>query len=136
MYKSLLEIFEEYFFPQINIKGSGINTDIERYETCYNLLHSLLSDLDEMGKCAGGNFPLPIRWEDNLDTYFNDCITEYIYNNDDKNNLTEENADKYIPYEYDYCEKCGTRCYYGAYPETIENNNGEIVCENCFEEEN
>ena len=34
------------------------------------------------------------------------------------------------------CSKCGERCYYEAYPQAIENNNGKIVCEICFEEEN
>lgn len=132
----LLEIFEEYFYLQININGDGINADIERYETCYSLLHSLLSDLDEMGEQAGSNLRLPMRWEDNLDEYFNECMTAYVMNNDNKSDLSEENADKYIPYEYAYCSKCGERCYYGAYPESIENNHNKIVCEICFGEEN
>lgn len=136
MSKSLFEIFEEYFYPQINIKGDDINTNIERYEACYSLLHSLLSDLDEMGEQAGSNSRLPRRWEDNLDEYFNECMTAYIMNNDEKADMSEENADKYIPYKYDYCSKCEERCYYEAYPQAIENNNGKIVCENCFEEEN
>lgn len=130
----LLEIFEEYFYPQININGDGINADIERYETCYSLLHSLLSDLDELKYL--GILSLPERWEDNLDKYFNECMTAYVMNSDNKSEMSEENADKYIPYEYDYCSKCGERCYYEAYPQAIENNNGKIVCEICFEEEN
>lgn len=135
MSKSLFEIFEEYFYPQVNIKGKDINANIERYETCYDLLHSLLSDLDEMGEQAGSNSRLPTRWEDNLDEYFNECMTAYVMNSDNKSGLAEENADKYIPYEYDCCEKCGRRCYYGAYPQAIKNDNGIIVCENCFDEE-
>lgn len=98
------------------------------------MLHSLLSDLDEMGEQAG-NSRLPTRWEDDLDEYFNECMTAYIMDSDNKSDLSEENADKYIPYEYDYCEKCGRRCCYEAYPQAIENNHGKIVCENCFEEE-
>lgn len=135
MSKNLFEIFEEYFYPQTNIKGDDINTNIERYETCYSLLHSLLSDLDEIGEQAGSNSRLPMRWEDNLDEYFNECMTAYVMNNGDEVDMSEENADKYIPYEYDYCSKCGKRCYYEAYPQAIENNNGKIVCEKCFEEE-
>lgn len=137
MNKDLLLIFEEYFYLQINnYEGDGINEEIERYETCYSLLHSLLSDLDEMGEQAGSDSRLPERWEDNLDEYFNKCMTAYIMNSDNKSDLSEENADEYIPYEYDYCSKCGKRCYYESYPQAIKNNNGKIVCENCFEEEN
>ena len=110
MSKSLFEIFEEYFYPQVNIKGDDINADIARYEACYNLLYDLLWDIASM--------------------------TAYVMDSDNKSEMSEENADKYIPYEYDYCSKCGERCYYEAYPQAIENNNGKIVCEICFEEEN
>ncbi len=132
MNKDLLSIFEEYFYPQININGKDINADIERYETCYSLLHSLLSDLDEMGQQAGTLYPLPERWEDNLDEYFNECMTAYVMNSDNKTDLTDENADKYIPYEYTHCDLCGMRCYYEAYPQAIEDD-GEYLCECCLE---
>lgn len=135
MSKSLFEIFEEYFYPQVNIKGDDINADIARYEACYNLLYDLLWDIANMAEQAGSNFRLPNRWEDNLDEYFDECMTAYVMDSDNKSEMSEENADKYIPYEYDYCSKCGERCYYEAYPQAIKNNNGKIVCENCFEEE-
>lgn len=136
MNKSLFEIFEEYFYPQTNIKGNDINTNIDRYETCYNLLNNLIEDLSGLVTDIQSNFAIPSGWENALQEYFNNCMTEYAINNDNKSDLSEENADKYIPYEYDYCSKCGQRCYYEAYPQAIENNHGEIVCENCFEEEN
>ena len=132
----LLTIFEEYFASQTNINGDDINAKIESYEKCYYLLHSLLCDLDSMGKQAGSNYPLPARWEDRFDTYFDECITEYIMYSDNISELSEENADKYMPYEYDYCSKCGRRCYYERYPEAIKDDNGKIVCEFCCEEEN
>lgn len=135
MSKSLFEIFEEYFYPQVNIKGDDINADIARYEACYNLLYDLLWDIANMAEQAGSNFRLPNRWEDNLDEYFDECMTAYVMDSDNKSEMSEENADRYIPYEYDYCSKCGKRCYYEAYPQAIKNNNGKIVCENCFEEE-
>lgn len=84
-----------------------------------------------MGKQADSNFPLPECWEDKLDEYFDDCMTAYIDTSSDKSDLSEENADKYIPYEYDYCSQCGTRCYYGAYPEAMKCGQ-KIVCENCL----
>lgn len=136
MSKNLFDIFEDYFYPQINIDGDGINADIERYETCYNLLLDLLSDLDEMAEQAGSSLRLPNRWEDDFNEWFNDCMTAYVADNNHESELSEENADKYMPYEYDYCRRCGIRCYYGAYPEAIINDDGNCLCELCLDEMN
>lgn len=137
MSKNLFEILEEYFYPQINIGGDDINADIERYEACYNLLCDLLWDLENMSKQAGGNFHLSERWVDRLYEYFIDRMTEYIMNSDRKSDMTDENADNYIPYNYVHCSKCGIRCYFGAYPEAIVvDDDGNCLCELCSDEMN
>lgn len=137
MSKSLFEIFEEYFYPQINIDSYDIDTDIERYETCYNLLYDLLNDLDQMAEQAGSSLRLPNCWEDYFDELFSDCMTAYIMNSDHKSELSEENAEKYIPYEYTHCSKCGIRCYYNAYPQAIVVDDDEnCLCELCLDEMN
>lgn len=137
MSKSLFEIFEEYFYPQINIDGDGINADIERYETCYNLLQDLLSDLDDLEEHKVGKAQLTRNWENILEEYFSDCMTEYIMNSDYKSDLSDENADNYIPYNYVHCSKCGIRCYFGAYPEAIVvDDDGNCLCELCSDEMN
>lgn len=131
MSKSLFEIFEEYFYPQINIKGDDINADIERYETCHSLLLDLLNDLSRMEDQTENGYRLPKYWEDKLDEYFNRCIGEYIGRSDEEDFLTDENADKYIPYKYTHCSLCGQRCYYNRYPQAFEDDE-KCFCEFCL----
>lgn len=137
MSKNLFEIFEEYFYPQINIKGDDINAGIERYEACYRLLQDLLFDLDEIARQTENGIRLSECWDDELYEYFIDCMTEYIMNSDRKSDLSDENADNYIPYNYVHCSKCGIRCYFGAYPQAIVvDDDGKCLCEFCSDEMN
>lgn len=129
---NLLNILDEYFVA--HMCADGINARISCYEVKYSSLHTLLCDLDAMSKQAG-NTGLPTCWEDKLDAYFNDCMMQYILNDDGFSELNECYAKKYIPYEFDYCNHCGIRCYYGTYLQADKQKDGTVLCEHCSEGE-
>lgn len=131
--KGLFDILEEYFGTQVNTTKEGINGEIEKYEACYGLLHSLIADLYEMSEQVGSDIKESVKWEDKFDTYFDECMTEYIMYSGNVSDVSDDKAEQYIPYEFATCSKCGIRCFYNAYPEAIETEAGKIVCEHCID---
>lgn len=97
-------------------------------------MQDLLFDLDEIARQTENSTRLSECWDDELYEYFIDCMTEYIMNSDRKSDLSDENAENYIPYNYVHCSRCDIRCYFGAYPQAIEGDDGTCLCELCLDE--
>lgn len=131
MGETIYDILEQYFGVFVNYRDyKDINDAVTQSEANYKTIYKVMNCLSEY---IPGLEP---DWEDRIHESFYDNMYKYILNSGKLSDLSDVKAEQYIPFEFTHCAICGSRCYFGYYPNAYACKNEHIdsfICEHCHD---